>query len=102
MVSGSSDCHVFVWDLISLLDGKESREGKEMKHRAVLSGHAGGVLDLRIDEKWVVSWYVVVVFPSTVFLTLTIFVSARRIRSSASGLAKPWSYTVLSLDTKVP
>jgi hypothetical protein len=26
--------------------------------RAVLKGHVGGVLDLRIDKRWIVSWYV--------------------------------------------
>jgi F-box and WD-40 domain protein 1/11 len=54
MVSGSSDCRIFVWDLTPLMDGKLS-EGKELKHREVLRGHKGGVLDLRIDEKWIVS-----------------------------------------------
>jgi F-box and WD-40 domain protein 1/11 len=26
------------------------------KVKAVLRGHGGGVLDLRVDDKWIVSW----------------------------------------------
>lgn len=51
MVSGSSDCSVCVWDMWL---GKEGKLEAEM--RAVLNGHSGGVLDLRIDEYWIVSW----------------------------------------------
>lgn len=51
MVSGSSDCSICVWDL---------RVGKggeiEAEVRAILKGHSGGVLDLRIDEHRIVSW----------------------------------------------
>ncbi|KAG8776443.1 hypothetical protein FRC12_000908 [Ceratobasidium sp. 428] len=45
MCSGSSDRTVRVWE----------REGGVWVVRAVLSGHAGGVLDLRMDERWIVS-----------------------------------------------
>ena len=62
MVSGSSDCSVCVWklevgDVISGGDGGNGEE-REVKAemRAVLKGHIGGVLDLRIDRKWIVSW----------------------------------------------
>lgn len=68
MVSGSSDCTVCVWDLYTgrklerketgsrLNDGKEDDEMEvHAEVRAVLHGHSGGVLDLRIDEKWIVS-----------------------------------------------
>ncbi|TFK75685.1 WD40 repeat-like protein [Pluteus cervinus] len=76
MVTGSSDCNVCVWDLYTIspaanIDGdaptfiavsgeavKEvEQEDKEVRAdlRAVLKGHSGGVLDLRIDKKWIVS-----------------------------------------------
>jgi F-box and WD-40 domain protein 1/11 len=47
MCSGSSDRTVRVWE-------KAGAGGWAVK--AVLSGHAGGVLDLRMDERWIVSW----------------------------------------------
>ncbi|KAF8607336.1 WD40 repeat-like protein [Ceratobasidium sp. AG-I] len=46
MCSGSSDRTVRVWE-------RSGPWGWVVK--AVLSGHEGGVLDLRIDEKWIVS-----------------------------------------------
>ncbi|KIO24106.1 hypothetical protein M407DRAFT_77366 [Tulasnella calospora MUT 4182] len=52
MVSGSSDRTIIVWELGGL--GKESGEVTGTVKR-VLSGHAGGVLDLRVDENWIVS-----------------------------------------------
>ncbi|KAF8128722.1 WD40 repeat-like protein [Boletus edulis] len=79
MVSGSSDCTVCVWDLVSTPVGHEeyittadgSRTGKSRDSyafgdfgpprkisaeiRKVLRGHSGGVLDLRMDDKWIVS-----------------------------------------------
>ena len=70
MVSGSSDCTVCVWDLWAEYPTHERRraghgkkEGDEEGHvnaqvRAVLEGHTGGVLDVRIDERWIVSWSV--------------------------------------------
>ena len=82
MVSGSSDCSVCVWDLYAVRGGggrdrhsfsgmvdvegdDEAYEGEEegevhAEVRAVLKGHSGGVLDLRIDKKWIVSWCVCV------------------------------------------
>ena len=82
MVSGSSDCTVCVWDLVStpvesgdvaipscnrLGKSKDSYAtaaagnfGSPRKIsaeiRKVLRGHSGGVLDLRMDKKWIVSW----------------------------------------------
>ncbi|KAG8982255.1 hypothetical protein FRB90_006916, partial [Tulasnella sp. 427] len=54
MVSGSSDRTIIVWELSGL-----GRSGGEVtgtvKRR--LNGHAGGVLDLRVDANWIVSWY---------------------------------------------
>jgi len=72
MVSGSSDCSVIVWDLhlgplvesdnVSVSSDDQSAvfkdDGERMvdaQERAVLKGHAGGVLDLRIDRRWIVS-----------------------------------------------
>jgi F-box and WD-40 domain protein 1/11 len=52
MVSGSSDCTVRVWDLYAKHRG--SRIQADV--RAILRGHSGGVLDLRMDENWIVSW----------------------------------------------
>jgi WD40 repeat protein len=52
MVSGSSDCTVRVWDLYAKHRGSSIRADV----RAILRGHSGGVLDLRMDENWIVSW----------------------------------------------
>ena len=74
MVSGSSDCSVCVWDLYlgpvvehysdmdeysdhMRADDDGERQVKA-EVRAVLKGHSGGVLDLRIDKQWIVSWCV--------------------------------------------
>ena len=64
MVSGSSDCTVFVWDLHALTKAAAAAKEKEAGPNVagaelvqrVLKGHTGGVLDLRIDENWIVSW----------------------------------------------
>ena len=60
MVSGSSDCSVIVWDLYSYLSTEDGNE--EFKTtaeiRGTLRGHTGGVLDLRIESKWIISWCV--------------------------------------------
>lgn len=61
MVSGSSDCSVCVWDLYSRpANGRQGDAGGDGKVsaevKAILKGHSGGVLDLRIDSKWIVSW----------------------------------------------
>jgi len=55
MVSGSSDCSVCVWSLCATPgeDGGDDVVTAEIK--AVLRGHSGGVLDLRIDSRWIVS-----------------------------------------------
>lgn len=59
MVSGSSDTTVCVWDL----DLVPAASGYERSPRTVrgtvrktLKGHAGGVLDIRMDKRWIVSW----------------------------------------------
>ncbi len=58
MVSGSSDTSVCVWDLYA--HPSEGGDGEEMaimaEMRGVLRGHTGGVLDLRISDKWIISW----------------------------------------------
>lgn len=80
MVSGSSDCTVCVWDLISTpvtagernsdsttshgssrsnsavttgTFGAPRRVSAELRH--VLRGHSAGVLDLKMDERWIVT-----------------------------------------------
>lgn len=60
MVSGSSDCTVLVWDLRRLWRACAKSAvpidaGPELV-RSVLRGHTGGVLDLRIDKRWIISW----------------------------------------------
>ena len=77
MVSGSSDKTICVWNLSKLglpsllkrsggagnargdgglvLDGAE---GENELVQAILRGHTGGVLDLRIDKNWIISWLV--------------------------------------------
>lgn len=50
MVSGSSDRQVLVWDLTML-----KNEGN-VRPKAALRGHTGGVLDLKLDEEWIISW----------------------------------------------
>ena len=51
MVSGSSDCSIRVWDLRVDGDG-----GVDAEVRTVLKEHTSGVLDLRFNEQWIVSW----------------------------------------------
>ena len=51
MVSGSSDRRACVWDIWIGEGGEVHAEV-----RAVLRGHLDGVLDLRVDEQWIVSW----------------------------------------------
>lgn len=50
MVSGSSDRQILVWDLNML-----KNEGN-VRPKAALRGHTGGVLDLKLNEEWIVSW----------------------------------------------
>ena len=75
MVSGSSDTTVCVWDLqlgpileqdneASVDDDRtirgnavdDSERAVRGEVRSVLRGHNGGVLDIRIDKQWIVSW----------------------------------------------
>lgn len=53
MVSGSSDRSVVVWELSGLGGVLDGVKGEVKK---VLKGHSGGVLDLRVDWKRIVSW----------------------------------------------
>ncbi|TFK31228.1 hypothetical protein BDQ12DRAFT_694405 [Crucibulum laeve] len=73
MVSGSSDCSICVWDMdtgapvsglgVAEVEGYHGDLEADLKQdrevtaevRAVLKGHTGGVLDLRMDRKWIVS-----------------------------------------------
>jgi len=68
MVSRSSNCMVCMWNLY-VGSGQESDhhlgdengyiDDKREVHtevHAVLYGHTGGILDLRIDDNWIVSW----------------------------------------------
>ncbi|KAI6041528.1 WD40-repeat-containing domain protein, partial [Pisolithus marmoratus] len=62
MVSGSSDCTVCVWDLISapVASGERNSDstttdGVSAELRHVLRGHSAGVLDLKMDERWIVT-----------------------------------------------
>ncbi|KAI9463978.1 WD40 repeat-like protein [Lactarius psammicola] len=50
MVSGSSDRRACVWDMWIGEGGKV-----RARVRAVLKGHLDGVLDLRVDDQWIVS-----------------------------------------------
>ena len=58
LVSGSSDCSICVWDMAlgRTLPNGEREVTAEV--RAILEGHEGGVLDIRMDDKWIVSWSV--------------------------------------------
>ena len=72
MVSGSSDTTVCVWDLqlepiLEQGDGASVDDDRTVRGnnaeravrgevRSVLKGHSGGVLDIRIDKQWIVSW----------------------------------------------
>lgn len=47
LVTGSSDCSIIVWNLFA--------NGRRAEVFAILPAHAGGVLDLRIDDKHIVS-----------------------------------------------
>ena len=56
MVSGSSDCTVCVWNLYAHYVPGEEEPRITAEVKAILHAHSGGVLDLRIDSKWIVSW----------------------------------------------
>jgi F-box and WD-40 domain protein 1/11 len=57
LVSGSSDCTVCVWDLeVGGYPNGSSDKEVMAEVRTTLRGHDGGVLDLRMDDKWIVSW----------------------------------------------
>ena len=47
MVTGSSDCSIIVWNLFA--------NGSRAEALTTLNAHTGGVLDLRIDNKHIVS-----------------------------------------------
>ncbi|CDO74829.1 hypothetical protein BN946_scf184353.g10 [Trametes cinnabarina] len=54
LVTGSSDCAVCVWNLWAHPRGSEE-PAITADVKAVLRAHSGGVLDLRIDTRWIVS-----------------------------------------------
>lgn len=57
MVSGSSDCSVIVWNIYSYpaTDDGDEEFATVAEVRAILRGHTGGVLDLRIENNWIIS-----------------------------------------------
>lgn len=115
MVSGSSDCTVCVWDLhlgplmesddVSISSDcdrlAERDEGERQilaEVRATLRGHSLGVLDIRIDKRWIVSWCVLTCWFSRLSTYLTPIV--RKTRSFVSGTGKPWNCIVFCEDTR--
>jgi F-box and WD-40 domain protein 1/11 len=59
MVSGSSDCSVCVWNVYSYpVKGEDGEDefATIAEVRGILRGHTGGVLDLRIEANWIISW----------------------------------------------
>lgn len=59
MVSGSSDHTVCVWDLYACSSENEHGQMETTvtaELHGILKGHNGGVLDLEINDKWIVSW----------------------------------------------
>lgn len=114
MVSGSSDCSVCVWKLVTgrVIDttgdsagaagkenhnmddlGRDEYPEKEVNAEvcAVLKGHAGGVLDLKIDRRWIVSWYV------SVFPALSFIRGLTAQRSSKDAVICVWDRATLEL-----
>lgn len=118
LYSGSSDCSVIVWDLFTTSRPVSKRRPSawsgwgtnaeafedvpefevRAKAKAVLRGHAGGVLDLRVDEKWIVSWSVHSYLCSLVeqFSDKS---AAPRMLPSVSGIERPCSCNVYFEDT---
>lgn len=56
LLSGSSDCSVCVWDLYCHPAGENEEMAITAEMRGILTGHSGGVLDLRIEKNWIISW----------------------------------------------
>ncbi|KAB5588724.1 F-box and WD40 domain containing protein [Ceratobasidium theobromae] len=79
MCSGSSDRTIRIW----------ARVGGPWEVRAVLSGHAGGVLDLRMDDRWIVSWYVSPSGPGPAYLIVS--------NSSKDTFIRVWDRQTLNL-----
>ncbi|KAJ4490343.1 nuclear distribution protein nudF [Lentinula aciculospora] len=55
MFSGSSDCTICVWDVCMTHNLAEDQYEVEAHVSTVLRGHSGGVLDLKVDDNWIVS-----------------------------------------------
>ncbi|KAJ3766665.1 nuclear distribution protein nudF [Lentinula raphanica] len=55
MFSGSSDCTICVWDVRMTQNSVEDEYKVDAHVSTVLRGHEGGVLDLRVDDNWIVS-----------------------------------------------
>lgn len=109
MVSGSSDCSVCIWDLhlgaaldqddgASVDDPKTGNASEEDDRevngdvRQILRGHVGGVLDLRIDSQWIVSWCVTSQDRVHARFCSPMYV-ARKMPSSVCGTGRPCSFT---------
>ncbi len=62
LVSGSSDQKILVWELASVeTESQMDISGDDplvVRPRRVLTGHTGGVLDLKMSEEYIISWYV--------------------------------------------
>lgn len=55
LVSGSSDCTICVWEMEVGGHLPNGERAIRAEVRATLEGHDGGVLDIRMDDKWIVS-----------------------------------------------
>lgn len=97
MVSGSSDCSVGVWDLYCHPAGDNEEIAITAEMRGILYGHSGGVLDLRIEKNWIISWYVANVAGVIYDADL---VAAVKTRPSSCGIEAPCDYIVHSAAMK--
>jgi hypothetical protein len=98
MVSGSSDCSVCVWDLYCHPTGDDEDMIICAELRGVLRGHSGGVLDLRIEKDYIISWYVST--SSRLCSTLTKSPSAVKTQTFLCGIGTPSRCINLSEDMK--
>ena len=92
LVSGSSDCSICVWEM-ELGDFLPNGEREvRAQVRATLEGHEGGVLDIRMDEKWIVSWLVI---PSS---SSSLITNLFRLHSSKDASIRVWDRESLALS----
>jgi F-box and WD-40 domain protein 1/11 len=104
MFTGSSDCTICVWHLETgdFLDnglervgvGKDDDRDRRVLAEpiAVLRGHAGGVLDIRIDKRWIVSWWVFVFCCYIGIIAHACLSVARKILLFVSGTGRHWNH----------